>query len=153
MASLSKFLLTTLFCGAAIVLTQVGQAQPPAPDASPIPEDPPHLFHDGKAGGVEGLERLARELDLTASQQGQIKVIIEASHPQIQAIRSNTSLSKEERHAQIRPILESDRKQVWVLLTPDQQTKLNVIREKTKERDNGSPSQNSSSNSSRTESR
>jgi len=82
--------------------------------------------HAGHRGGHHrmgfGLEHLTKDLDLTAQQQAQVNPIIEQTKPQIQAIHK-------EAMEKTRALMESSMAQIRPLLTPEQQTKLDKMKQ------------------------
>ena len=76
------------------------------------------------------LEHLTKTLDLTADQQTQIKPILEAGHKQMQALRDDTSLSKEDKMAKFKSVREGMNSQINGILNPDQQKKFADMQEK-----------------------
>lgn len=73
---------------------------------------------------------IAKKLGLTSDQIAQLKAARTNTHAAIKAIRSNTSLTPDQKKAQIRDTLKTARAQMRAVLTPDQQTKLNHLRAK-----------------------
>jgi len=67
-------------------------------------------------------------LGLNETQQGQIMPVILAQQAQAKTIFENTTLTPEQKHAQIKALLESTAKQVEAYLTPDQVTALESLR-------------------------
>jgi periplasmic protein CpxP/Spy len=89
----------------------------------------------GQAGGGEGhgprqpmsadqrLQMLTQQLSLTSEQQTQIKPILENESQQMQSLRSDTSMSQEDRMSKMQEIRKNTTSQITPILTPDQQTK------------------------------
>jgi Spy/CpxP family protein refolding chaperone len=67
------------------------------------------------------LQRMTQALNLTEDQQAKIKPILENESTQMQSLRSDTSLSQEDRMAKMKQIRESTTSQINPILTPDQQ--------------------------------
>ena len=67
------------------------------------------------------LQRMTQMLNLTDDQQQKIKPILETESTQMQTLRSDTSLSREDRMAKMKQIRESTASQINPILTPDQQ--------------------------------
>jgi hypothetical protein len=74
------------------------------------------------------VRRVARKLDLTADQLGKIKAVRAQDAASIRAVRSDASLTREQKRAQVLAILQGARTQVRGILTADQQAKLSAIR-------------------------
>ena len=71
--------------------------------------------------GVNPLEHVTKELNLTADQQAKVKPIIDAATPQIEAIHK-------EAIEKMRNLMENTATQIRPLLTSDQQQKLDAIK-------------------------
>ncbi len=69
------------------------------------------------------LQMLTQQLNLTSDQQTQIKPILENESQQMQSLRSDTSLSQQDRMSKMQAIHETTSSQIKPILTPDQQTK------------------------------
>lgn len=63
---------------------------------------------------------LAKKLNLTQDQQNQILPILTNEQQQMQSLRSDTSLSREDRFAKMRSIREDSRTKIEGVLTADQ---------------------------------
>ena len=83
------------------------------------------------------LDRLTKELNLTKDQQDKIKPILDDQMKQAQALRSDTSLSQQDRMSKMRDIHKSSTEQIRAVLTPDQQTKYDELQKKMMERGAG----------------
>ena len=100
-------------------------APPPAPTSPPATPGegnepaPPPQRHMRRPGYV--LADLVEKLGLSADQQKAIGAIIRSSQGQMQALRADESLSREDRRAKVREVLTSTRDQIRAALTPDQQ--------------------------------
>jgi len=66
---------------------------------------------------------LANQLNLTADQQTQLKPVFEEMHSKVKAIRDDSSLSQEQKHAKIREIRQGNRAKIEAVLTPEQKQK------------------------------
>lgn len=94
----------------------------------------------GSMGGPMGgsgfprLQQLARQLDLTDSQRTQIKSILESARAQVQALRSNMNITKQQELDQLRQIQQDTQSRIRAELTPDQQAKADQLRQQAQER-------------------
>lgn len=70
------------------------------------------------------VQMLAQQIKLTNDQQQNIKLIFEDESEQMQALRSNTSLSPQERRSKMQDIRQNTKSQMNSILTPEQQTQL-----------------------------
>jgi protein CpxP len=75
-------------------------------------------------------EMMSKKLDLSADQKTKIAEINLNTAKEISAIKSNTTLSKEDRKAQLNKTRELKHQEVKSILNSDQQVKLEKIREK-----------------------
>jgi hypothetical protein len=71
--------------------------------------------------------RLAKQLNLTPDQVNQIEPILASRIQQMQAIRSDASLSKQDRVAKVRALHEDSVAKIKSVLTSDQQQKYDQI--------------------------
>ena len=78
----------------------------------------------------ERLMAVAKQLHITRKQAMQLLPILEAEEPKLQAIRSDTSLSRMERLRRLPAVHEASDPQVKAILTPAQYKQLQVIRQK-----------------------
>jgi periplasmic protein CpxP/Spy len=83
-----------------------------------------------KRGGFHGRDcdrddfRWARNLNLTDAQKSQLRSDCQTSQQQLQALRNDTSLSRDQRRAKEREIRKAEHQQVIALLTDDQKSRL-----------------------------
>ena len=78
----------------------------------------------------ERLMAVAKQLHINRKQAMQLLPILKAEEPKLQAIRSDTSLSRMERLRRLRAVHEASDPQVKAILTPAQYKQLQVIRQK-----------------------
>lgn len=69
------------------------------------------------------LQRMTQQLNLTDEQQQKIKPILDSESTQMQALRSDSSLTQEERMAKMKQIRQASSEQIKPILTADQQQK------------------------------
>jgi len=74
-------------------------------------------------------QRVAQRLDLSADQKSQLKAKRAEIVASVKSIRSDTSLTKEQKRAKLRETLQAARADVRGSLTPDQQAKAGKLRE------------------------
>ncbi len=86
------------------------------------------------ARGVNRLERISRELNLTEAQKSQVKPILEDEENQLKALRTNTSLSREQQREKAREIRQATWGKIKPLLTPEQLKKREEMMAKGRER-------------------
>lgn len=119
-----------LLCAAALAVAVLAPSLH-AQDNPPPPEKGPRGNHPRmeKMG-----EHMAKQLGLSVEQQTQIKAIREAARPQLEAIRNDATLTREQKRAQAQAIQKDTQAKVDALLTPEQRTKAQAMREKAKQR-------------------
>jgi Spy/CpxP family protein refolding chaperone len=89
---------------------------PSAPDASPGEGAPPPRRRGGYV-----LEDLTQKLNLTPDQQKSVGDAIKSGREQMKALRSDDSLSDDDKRAKGRELMASTKAAIRALLTPDQQ--------------------------------
>ncbi len=84
-------------------------------------------------------DMLTKRLNLTADQQAKVLDIFKSDQSQMESLRSDSSLSRDERHAKMMSIHKASDEQVRALLDPDQQKKWDEMQERHHEgmHDNG----------------
>lgn len=82
--------------------------------------------------GVFSLDRLRTELNLTPDQVSRLEAIRQAHQTQRRAIMADTSLTREARRARLMDLRKSTHDQMMAVLTPEQRTKLQQLREQRK---------------------
>lgn len=116
----------------ALPLTMVAQTE--APPAQPQGQMGEHHDHMGHMGGPpspqQHLDHLAQMLNLTDDQKAKIKPILEDTTAQAEALGKDTSLSPQDRRAKKHGLHEKSMAQIRGLLTPDQQAKLDSMKQK-----------------------
>jgi periplasmic protein CpxP/Spy len=131
-----------LLCGLGIVAAGAAVAQDQAPPPPPQGQMGPPPG-GGPRGGMDPARRaqmLKDHLSLSDDQTAQVKSIFEDSRTKMEALRSNTSLSQDDRRSQMMSIRKGENDKVTALLTPDQKTKYAAMQEQMRDRmRNGSP--------------
>jgi Spy/CpxP family protein refolding chaperone len=126
MKSPIKFTIAALSLGLAVASTQAQDAGAPPPP--PGEHGGPH---EGMRKGPRGdrLKMLAEKLGLTEDQKAKIKPIVEDEMQAGKAVRDDASLSKEAKQEKMEEIRKTHRAQIRALLTPEQQAKLDELKE------------------------
>jgi Spy/CpxP family protein refolding chaperone len=75
------------------------------------------------------LQRLSTELNLTDAQKQQLQPILQSEAQEIKAVKSDASLSDDQKQAKAKDIHQNYKSQISSVLTPDQQKKLATMRE------------------------
>lgn len=94
---------------------------PASPDTSPADGQTPPPPHRRRMHPAFVLGELTAKLNLSAEQQKTVGSIITSADGQLKTLRTDDSLSKEDKRAQMRTIIETTRGQIRAALTPDQQ--------------------------------
>ena len=82
-------------------------------------------------------DMLKQNLSLTDDQTSQVKSIFEDSRTKMEALRSNSSLSQDDRRSQMMSLRKAENEKVEALLTPDQKTKYAAMQEQMRGRMRG----------------
>ena len=118
-------ILSIIACGASLALCPVLQAQDtPAPSAD---TGGGGGHGGGRHGGGMSLEKLTTALTLTSDQQTQIKPILDTERASMQAARSDTTLSQEDKMSKMKDARDTANTAINAILTPDQQTKFAAL--------------------------
>lgn len=84
---------------------------------------------DVRAKAQAKLQTLSSELNLTDDQKAQLKPILQDEAQQLKALHDDTSLSPDQKKAKVAEIRQSHKSQVSSILTPEQQKKLDSIKD------------------------
>jgi periplasmic protein CpxP/Spy len=127
-----------LLCGLGVAMVGVAVAQDQAP-----PPPPAGTAMQGPGGGRGGMDpghradMLKQNLSLSDDQTAQVKTIFEDSRTKMEGLRSNSSLSQDDRRSQMMAIRKAESDKVNALLTPDQKTKYAALEEQMRGRMRG----------------
>ena len=80
------------------------------------------------------LERLSSTLNLTDAQQGQLRPILEARYQKTESLRSDSTLSQQDRRSKMRSLFEESNNQIRAVLNSDQQKKFDEIQQRRRDR-------------------
>jgi len=99
------------------------------PAATPPPPPPgEHHEHRGEMRG--DIRKMVKELNLTTEQQTQIDAIRKQNQESMKAIRSDSTLTDDQKRDKSRDLRKSAMQQEWAILTPEQQAKAKTLRGK-----------------------
>jgi protein CpxP len=131
MKSLAK--ISLLAAGLAVASASVFAADStPAPTPAPAPGD--HAAHPRLRAMMrqraELRAHIAKRLDLTDAQKGQLKARRAETRTALQALRADSNLTQEQKRAKAKELVASSRTDLRSVLTPDQQAKLDQMRER-----------------------
>ncbi|MGA7159087.1 MAG: hypothetical protein WBY53_19735 [Acidobacteriaceae bacterium] len=130
-----------MLCGAGLVVSAAFAQQdsaPPPPDGQQ--QGPPPDGAMQGPGGHRGMnperriEMMQRRLNLSDDQTAQVRQIFADSRTKMEALRSNTSMSHEDRRAQMMALHQDEQAKVRALLNPDQQAKFDEMMARMRER-------------------
>ena len=124
--------------GVAVVGTAFAQDQaPPPPPAGTAMQGPPRGGRGGMMDPGRRADMLKQNLSLTDDQTSQVKTILEDSRTKMEALRSNSSLSQDDRRSQMMSIRKAENDKVEAILTPDQKTKYAAMQAQMRDRMRG----------------
>jgi periplasmic protein CpxP/Spy len=130
-----------LACGLSVAAVGAAVAQ----DQAPPPPPPPGQAGPPPGGGGRGMrmdpgaraDMLKQNLGLSDDQTAQVKSIFQDSQTKMEALRSNSSLSQEDRRSQMMSIRKGENDKIEALLTPDQKTKYAAWQQQMRDRMRG----------------
>ncbi len=89
--------------------------------------------HMGRGGPImsvdDQLKHLTKKLNLSADQQAKLKPILEDQRTQLEAIHSDSTLSREDRFSKMQTLRQSSDTQIKSVLNEDQQKNFDKMRE------------------------
>ena len=96
-------------------------------------QEPPSGEHMGRGGhrmsAADELQRLDKSLKLTDDQKGQIKPILEDRQKKMESLRSDTSLSPQDRRGKMRSIMEDSNGKIRDVLNDDQKKQFDEMQQ------------------------
>lgn len=130
-----------LVCGLSVAAaTGVAQDQaPPPPPPNGAMQGPPPGGRGGMMDPGRRADMLKQNLSLSDDQTTQVKAIFEDSRTKMEALRSNSSLSQDDRRSQMMTIRKAENDKINALLTPDQKTKYAALQEQMRDRMRNGP--------------
>lgn len=93
-----------------------------------------HAHGHGHMDPAKHAAMLAKRLNLNSDQQSKVEDILKSQQSQMEGLRSDTSLSKEDRHSKMMEIHKTSTDQIRGLLDPDQQKKWDEMQSKQEQR-------------------
>ncbi len=96
-------------------------------------KDAPKAPERGKAAPGDRLKELAEQLNLTDEQKEKLKPIVQEQAEKLKALREDTTLSQQDKIAKFREIQQAGQEKIKAILTPEQQQKMDKLREQAKE--------------------
>jgi periplasmic protein CpxP/Spy len=120
-----------VLCGAMLAVLPA-MAQQDAPPQGQT-QGGPH-GRGGMMNPEQHAAHLQKALGLSDDQTTQVKAIFTDEQAKFEALRSNTSLSREDRHTQIEALRQDEDTKVQAVLTADQKTKYAALQEQMRDR-------------------
>lgn len=125
--SLLTLMLAGAVCAAApLVVAQDSGSTPP--QSAPVGARPEH--GRGHFDPAERTERLTKELKLTSDQQPKVLDILKSEQSKMQDLRSDSSLSQDDRRSKMMDIRKASDDQIRALLDANQQKKFDAMQAK-----------------------
>ncbi len=110
-------LVAGLVCGAPAFAQEPGF---PPETSAPPPKQEPSVGHHGMMDPDEQLARMTTRYSLTTEQQDQVKPILVSQQHQIQELRKDTALSREDRMDKMQTIRRDSDAKIKAVLNDDQ---------------------------------
>ena len=133
-AGLSFALALFLSCSSTMHAQDNSSAPPPQSDnATPQPGQQGQMRHH-RPSAERQVKRMTRTLNLTSDQQQQILPILQNRNQQMRALWSNSSLSPQDRHTQMRSLSDASNQKVEAVLTDTQKQQYEAMLAKNRQR-------------------
>jgi periplasmic protein CpxP/Spy len=124
-----------VLCGAMLaVLPAMAQQDAPPPQGQTQGVNPGGPRRGGMMSPEQHAAHLQKALGLSDDQTAQVKAIFTDEQTKFEALRSNTSLSREDRRTQMQALRQDEDTKVQGVLTADQKTKYAAMQEQMRER-------------------
>ena len=108
------------------------------PGGAPETQGPPAGGgHRGMMDPAQQLEGMTKRYNLTADQQTQIKPILAQQQQQMQALRGDSSLSREDRMTKMQSIHADTKTRIEAVLNPDQKKQFEADQQRMQQRMQG----------------
>ena len=135
MKTKSSILTLTLASLLAAASLRAADPVPPAPPVNPVPAAPETAKPERGPGGPRGdrLAMMKEQLGLTPEQVEKIKPILEKDREKLQALRADTTATREQKGGKTREILTASMEEIKPILTPEQLEKFKAGMEKRRE--------------------
>ena len=123
--------LLSLGFAAGTAFGQDEQGAPPPPQAGQQPDQGMgrHMGHRHMPTVDDQLKQLSKKLNLSDDQQAKLKPILEDQRKQMDGIRNDSSLSREDRFSKMQEVRQSSDTQIKSVLNDDQQKNFDKMRE------------------------
>lgn len=88
----------------------------------------------GRMGPEQQLQHMSEVLNLTGDQKDQVRTILQGRQQQMQSLRSDSSLSEEDRRGKMHSIFEESNGRIRALLNDDQKQKFDQMQQHMRDR-------------------
>jgi periplasmic protein CpxP/Spy len=132
---IKQSLLVLVAAGALSIAAPFAAAQdtPPA-DQQSQPAHEHGGWHHGQMDPAQRTKELAKHLNLTADQQTKVQDALQSQQSQMQSLRSDTSLSQQDRRAKMMDIHKNTDSQIRAVLDSNQQKKWDEMQARREQR-------------------
>ncbi len=117
----------------AVAGNAVAQDQPAA-SGSGSDNSAQHQHAQRQVDPQQQVEHMAKKLNLTADQKSQLLPILTARRDQMEGLRSDSSLSREDRHAKMQSIRTDSESKIRAVLTDNQKQTYDQMQQQMRER-------------------
>jgi len=125
-----------LLCSAMLaIVPAMAQDTPPPPPAQGDAQGPPP--GGGGRGGMNParrLEMMQKQLNLSPEQSTAVKAILDDEQAKMEALRSDTTTSREDRRSKMTGIHEAEKTKIEAVLTKDQNVKYEAMEARMRDR-------------------
>lgn len=118
-----SILIVLILLAAGLTFAQTSQEQ-----QAPTPDKHAGMHHHAESVD-QLLQTLSQKLNLSDDQKANIKPILQDQMQQMKAVRTDSSLSEEQKRAKIKSIHDSSHDRINAVLTPEQQAKLKQMKQ------------------------
>ncbi len=131
--------LTLATLAAATVPFAVAQDSGQQPESTADQQSQPSTTPGGPGRGrqfdpAKRTQRMAKHLNLTSDQQAKVQDILTSEQSQIQKLRADSSLSRQDRRSKMMDIHKTSNDQIRALLNPDQQKTWDQMQQRREQR-------------------
>jgi len=122
---LKRCLLVLMLAGLMYAITPAFAQDASGNDQQAAPSAAPHEHGPGRGhmDPAKHAAMLAKRLKLSSDQQTKVEEVFKSEQSQMESLRSDTSVSPQDRHSKMMDVRKSSNDQIRALLDPDQQKK------------------------------
>ncbi len=131
---ITHWLMAALLAAGSYAMAQTQEQAPATPQDQKPYGQKWHRRGRGGASVQQRLDHMSRQLNLTDEQKAKLKPVLEDEMKQMQAVRQDSSLSRDQRREKMMQIHQSTKPQIEAVLTPEQKDKLNRMHEERQQR-------------------